>query len=529
MIKSTLSPLGVQLRDSLSTIEKHETALTAAKEKDTIHIPSVGSVISTAYEQLRNASEYTEGDLLQQRAIRRYLKRVLSFHTKSSTTKLGEELVAELTQSEYLPNDHVTKAELKVISNYIRDYYGAYWDYAAIEPSADARACFQRWMLDVLAVRCEQTLQSHVRQLLFAHLAVTYFHQRIKPSRIMKHDEAISVEDTPSVLYIAVQRALLKSDDATIRAALVDSYKHDIANVNKFAEFNSKLDMLFEAKTTVTATRIVSKNGAAMRFIYSGFFKKDAGLTAQSLKSPEALDQSLHRHIEEEYKELDRKLDIGILRSVIFLLITKGIVGFAIEVPYDIMVYGIILWMPFFVNLLFPSIFIALNRLTLSRPIDRNTTAVISQATEIIFGDPSKVRIKFQKDTSSVLFNSLYAVVFLAVFAGLTWLLYIIQFNIVQGIIFFTFLSTAAFLAFRLGRQINEIEAVNTPQGSISLLRDIIYMPFIYVGQQISYRYAKINIVATVLDILIELPLKTILRLVRQWTLFLNAKKDELM
>ena len=91
--------------------------------------------------------------------------------------------------------------------------------------------------------------------------------------------------------------------------------------------------------------------------------------------------------------------------------------------------------------------------------------------------------------------------------------------------IFFIFLSTAAFLAFRLSRQIHELEAVNTSQGSLSLMRDIMYMPFIYVGWQISYRYSKINIVAIVLDILIEMPLKTILRLVRQWNQFLNAKK----
>ena len=529
MTNISLSPFGKQLLDSLETIERVESKALADRDKETIHVPSVGSTISTAYEQLRNASEYAEGELLQQRAIRRYLKRVLSFHTKVSTSNLGEELIAELTQAEYLSNDHTTKSDLKAISTHIKRYYGAYWQYANVEYSPEKRANFQRWTLDVLAVRCEQTLQNHLRQLLFAHFAVTYLHEKIKPRQILKHGENISVEDTPSILYIAVHRALLKSDDSTIRAALIDSYRQDIDDIAKFEAFNSKLDVLFEAKSTVTAARIVSKNGAVLRFLYSGFFKKDASLTTQSLKSPENLEQNLHRHIDEEYKALDKRLDVGIIRSVIFLLITKGIVGFAVEVPYDILTTGAVLWIPFLVNLLFPSVFIALNRLTLSRPVDRNTTAVINQASEIIFGDPKKVRIKVQKDTSSPVFNTVYGIVFLIVFAGLTWLLYTLQFNIVQGVIFFTFLSTAAFLAFRLGRQINELEAVNTSQGSISLLRDIVYMPFIYVGQQISYRYSKINLVATVLDILIEMPLKTILRLIRQWNMFLNAKKDELI
>jgi hypothetical protein len=37
------------------------------------------------------------------------------------------------------------------------------------------------------------------------------------------------------------------------------------------------------------------------------------------------------------------------------------------------------------------------------------------------------------------------------------------------------------------------------------------------------------NIIAQLLDIVIELPLKTVLRLLRQWSAFLNSKKDELL
>ncbi len=527
---SHLGQLGHLLVDSLKKIDAYETEALARREKDTIHVPTVGNTISTAYEQLRNASEYAESDLLQQRAIRRYLNRVLSFHAKVSTTHLADELVAELTQSEYLANDHTTKTDVKAIAHNIKRYYDAYWDYTENEHNLAKRNAFQKWTLDVLAVRCEQILQSHIRQMLFAHFAVTYLHERVSRKKLLQNRERIDESDMTIVLYIAVHRALLKSDNATIRTALIDSYKQDINDIHQFEEFNQKLDHLFETKTTVYATRIVSKNGAALRFIYSGFYRADAPMTVQSLKSPEALEQNLHRHIEDEYNALDKKLDIGIIRSIIFLLITKGIVGFAIEVPYDMLVSGELLWMPFLVNLLFPAVFIAFTRLTLSRPIDRNTSAVINQANAMLFSnDKDTYPIRMKKDSSSIGFNTVYALIFLLVFAGLTYLLYSIEFNIVQGVIFFIFLSTASFLAFRLSRQIHELEVVNTPQGSLSLLRDIIYMPFIAVGQQISYRYSQINIVAMALDILIELPLKTILRLVRQWTQFLNEKKDELI
>lgn len=525
-----LSQQGKLLADSLQRIDAYETTLLSHRQKDTLHIPTVGSRLSTAYEQLRNASEYAETDLLQQRAIRRYLKRVLSFHVKISTAHLADELVAELTQAEYIQNDRITRSDVKLIASHIKRYYEAYWEYVSEKRNSSQKIVFQDWILDVLAVRCEQAIQSHVRQLLFAHFAVSYLAVRVKPKKLIKNREKVPTEDMTLVLSIAAHRALLKSDNPTIRTALVDSYRQDVDNIEAFVAFNQKLERLFSLKTTVYTTRIVSKNGAALRFIYTAFFASDAPLTSHSLKSPDTLMQSLHQHIEHEYSELNKHLDTGIIRSVMFLLITKGIIGVAIELPYDFLMYGHLILTPFLINLFFPSIFIAFTRLTLSTPGERNTTAVINQITGILFDDESlDFPIRLLKERQSIGFNSLYTVTFLIVFAALSYILYLLNFNIVQGIIFFVFLSSASFLSFRLSRQINELEVVNTPQGSLSLLRDVIYMPFIAVGQRISYRYSQINIVAMALDILIELPLKTILRLARQWTQFLSDKKDELI
>ena len=103
------------------------------------------------------------------------------------------------------------------------------------------------------------------------------------------------------------------------------------------------------------------------------------------------------------------------------------------------------------------------------------------------------------------------------------------MFNIVQGIIFVIYLSTDRFLVFRMSAQIREIEAVTQNKPISSVLRDIIYLPFIYVGQQISSKYAKMNIIAMTLDMLIEMPLKSVLRIFRQWATFLNNKRDDLL
>lgn len=525
-----LSPLGEQIADSLTRIDAYEASVIAQRDKETVHISTVGSRLSTAYEQLRNASEYAEDNLLRQRAIRRYLKRELSFHDYTSTKHYARELVTELTQAEYLPNNHLTQADIESIASHIKRYYKAYWQYAKIESNSTKRLKFQEWVLDVLSVRCEQVLESNIRQLSFTHFAYTYLQTKVDTAKLVRH-EPIDPADYPIVLYMAIQRALLKSDNASIRAALLDSYRQDISRIHNFEAFNLKLDYLLDSKTVAFASRIVSRNGATLRMIHSGFYEKNAPISLAALKTQDSLEYALRQHIEQEYADLNRRLDKGILRSVIFLLITKSFIGLGIEIPYDILVEGHILWIPLLLNLFFPVVYIIISRSTLSTPTVRNTDAIIAHTQDIFFApnDPDTYVVKIPRSKKSIGFNTIYAAMFLAVFAGLIYILDLLQFNIVQGVIFFIFLSTASFLAFRLSNQVREIEALNLSQGSLVLLRDIIYMPFIYVGQQISYRYSRVNVIAMILDIAIELPLKTVLRLARQWTQFLNSKKDEML
>ena len=521
----------MQLRDSLAQIDAYESALLARREKDTIHIPTVGSKISTAYEQLRNASEYAEENQMRRRAIRRYLKRELSFHTKAKTNQIAEELITELTQAEYLPNDHTTANDLATISDHLQRHYGAYWQYAKIESSSKKRQEFQKWVLDVASVRCEQVLTHNIRELSFTHLAFTYLQPKITSDKMIRDGEAVDPSDFPLVLYLAIQQAILKSDLASMRVAVLDSYRQDISKLHNFEAFNAKIDYLIESKTLAYTTRIVNRNGAALRMLYSGFFTPEAPVTSAAFKSEDALEYALRDHIEKEYAAIDDRLDKGIVRSITFLLVTKSLIGLGIEIPYDLWAEGGILWLPLILNLFFPALFIAISRLTLSTPGARNTDAIIRQLQDMILfrEQPQDYAVRIPRATPSIGFNLMYTALFGLVFAGVGYLLYWLQFNIVQGVIFFIFMSTASFLAFRLSNQIREVEAVHSSQGSLALMRDVIYTPFIYVGQQISYRYSKMNIIAAVLDVLIELPLKNLLRISRQWTQFLSSKRDELL
>jgi len=210
---------------------------------------------------------------------------------------------------------------------------------------------------------------------------------------------------------------------------------------------------------------------------------------------------------------------------------TKAFIGLVVEIPYDLMVYGVIIVLPLAVNLVFPPLFIALMTITFKLPSRANTNAITDFVNSMLYrGDiPPTVIKASQIKGKSYVYNTIYSIVFIGVFLLVADTLNKLQFNIVQGVIFFIFLSTASFLGYRLTLRIKELEIITASQGLISLLRDSLYAPFIYVGQKISFRFSKMNIAAQVLDIVIELPLKTIFRLVRQWTIFLSNKRDELL
>jgi hypothetical protein len=83
-------------------------------------------------------------------------------------------------------------------------------------------------------------------------------------------------------------------------------------------------------------------------------------------------------------------------------------------------------------------------------------------------------------------------------------------------------------LGFRLNRLIRDIEIIASHQNIVTIVRDFLYMPFVIVGQWVTEKYQKIHIVSRLLDMFVELPLKSILYMIRQWTNFISGEKDRL-
>lgn len=487
-----------------------------------LQVPGTGKAISAAYEQLRNAAEYAEEHLLLQRAIRRFCYRNLNFATQRAIANVGEELIVELTQAGYLQNGDFTSSTADHIKRIVETYMTTYWHMRNQRVRRDDAVA---WTLDVLSVEVEEQLNPHHPLPALARAAYQHFLQSVpRPARLNAQDN----QHYDLCLYIAVHQALLKSDIANVRHDLLRAYQQSAHDVGEYIAFNRMVSRLFTSQLALRLKRYVGKYGAPWRIVRA--MADDRQDLPELLQDRRAFMDAFDQQVSKEYRSVKRRLNRGIIKSIIFVFITKVIIGLAIEIPYDLWVVGSIAVTPLLVNLLFPPLYMASLKLGLKAPSLANAEALHAHMEALLF-EPEQFGVLpalHSRKRTSLPKKLAYIILFFIPFTVTVYVLSLLHFNVVQGIIFFVFLSTASFLGFRLRRMVHDLELVTKHPSFITTLRDFFYLPFILVGQWISSKYAKVNAVAYILDIAIELPLKTFLRLVRQWSRFLNEKQDEI-
>lgn len=488
-----------------------------------VNVAGVGGIVSTAYEQLRNAAEYAQEHLLIQNAIRRFFMRNLSFHGHIEANKtIAEELVIELTQSGYIKNNTQPIEVIEELGILIKRHYDNYWRLKAA--GLDEHTA-RSWTLDMLSLGSENMLVEDVIQAIYAQFAFNHYRDILKKELFVSVG---SLDDTYEVsLYIAVHRALLKSDVAAVRYDMQKLYNISDSNINDYIQFHKNIDNTFSSDITNKIVRYINKYGAPLRIFRSMI--QDEEKMAELLVDSDSFDRAYSNQIKKEYKKAESKLNRGLIKSIIFLLITKSLIGISIEVPFDLLINGEVLMIPLIVNLFTPIFYMALLRLGFKLPGATNARAMRVYTEDMLYGDKAQLNLypSLKEKSYPIGFTITYTLLFLGVFTAVSYGLFQIGFNIVQGVMFFTFLAAASFLGFRLSRIVRELELVAVKPGAITTIRDLIFTPFTFLGKWLSDKYQKVNIVALILDTLIELPLKTALRLLRQWNGFIDDKKQD--
>jgi hypothetical protein len=522
----TIDPMANELAQHLHSLEAAASSKPSDTSTDTMHVSGTGNSFYVAYEQLRNAAEYTEDHLLLRRAIERFLRRLRAFKVQRAQDEFGAELITELTQSGYIKNDVISIGVISQIDQSLQWYIAYFWQLRKTKKVPVEAA--SRWIMQMASTDIERLLHARPKEEVF--LAFTHGHFL----RSLKRDDFREFENDwtfSMALYAVVHRTLLKSDLATVRYWFLHKSGRPLNDLDEFIRLNHLVEKLYQGGQTGRMLRVVRRYCPTFRILL-GIIAENPN-SAEAIGDPKRLMALADVQLSKAYRSTSKKLRSALIRSIVFIFITKMLVGLGIEVPYDLMVAGTVAIMPLAINLLFPPAYMALVGFSISTPDAYNVKA-IKKHIDKIFYQPNQLPLVYtakQQETSATkrrVFNSIYAITFGLSFGLLVWLLINLGFNIVQGMVFFVFLSTVSFLGFKLSRTAHEFELANRPTGIIGAISGFLMTPFVRTGQWLSDKYTRINLVTLLLDIAIEMPLKTSIRLLQQWTGFLRDKRDEI-
>jgi hypothetical protein len=487
---------------------------------DPIYIPQAGKTIANAYEQLRNAAEYTDGNITLQRAIKRFYKRTL-FISRHKPKDIGQELVIELVTAGYLQDGSLGINATHILTQLVDEHVEL---YHRLRSSKITQRQAASWTLSVLSARTYNMLVPRAYDLTIASYAYQYFLEQLPQESFA--ESKTEAENSHDALYVAVHQALLQSDVDTVRADLLQLHGIDGSDMREYIKWCAYAREIYTSPHTLRLKRVVSRNGAPFRVLRS---LAATSLLDELLQNREAFLKAYHEQIHIEYRRLNKRLNSGVLKSITFLFLTKVTIGLAVEVPFDRYVYGHIVALPLAINLLFPPLYMASIWLSLPSPSADNARATARFIDQLLYEDTAPVPyLPKGVSTQSRARVGIGGILFLVPFTVTYFALHALGFNLLQMVIFLIFFSTASFLGFRLSLMVRELRMSNRESSVLSILRDFFYLPFILVGQWLAGKYAEINVIGELFDLIIELPLKTVLSLIRQWIRFLREKHEEL-
>jgi len=496
----------------------------------TIAVTEAASALAFYYEKIRNAMEYQDDHLIRQSAIRRILGRRMLFSMLPAD--IARSLVYELVRSRYLSNNTVPMSMISRVEQILSSYLGVLKSMKQQRILTDKR---QEWLLHMTScaldelfvpMRAEEGLVQMMSDVLEPSVAKSFpkLDDRIKKSQLMIAVYRILLRPNSTRLnYFLLKQGFPQWSnggmiDVDARAKEVPDIMNRIASAINY-ELNSRLQSSFRR--------------FRIAFIVLHTIVKQRG--GKVFDDPEALEESVRKVCEKMYATQRQRLYSRAVRAFIYIFLTKMVIGFAVEIPYDRLTVHHVKMQPLLINLLFPPCVLAAIAFSVRLPNTANTNEIVQAISEIAYeGMPQKVfvaqkiSLRRRNVALATFFNIIYGIISVFSIGVFAWILRRLDFNIASGLILFFFLSLVMFFGITLRRLIRDLVILKTRESFFWLFVGQFFDPIMRLGQWLAFRISRINILVFVFDIIIELPFQALVEITEEWFTFLKEKKDDL-
>ena len=505
-----------------------------------VKVSEVLGGIARLYERIRTTVEYKGEHVLRRNAIERILKRLIweqgTVRSNIDSLKIARALTKELIWARYLPNGYVVESKVREVETVVEKYVYLLRNQDNL-PKGISVSKARSWMWGVASSEIEDVLDPSYREL-FVNLMFDWFRSYFdwSDTKIKEHDKNIQI-------YLAIHRSFPKSDESIMRYHLLlkeypDWHMADKEEINRFIlnfpKFFTEIEDHLNFPGRFILYRKVQKYSAAFTIFHEIAHTEKIKLR-NLLEDRKGFEEKIRDVCGDKYKQIKERVSTGIIRSIIYIFLTKVIFAMIIEIPSEILIYDEVRYLPLSVNIIFPPMMMFLIGMSIRIPGAKNTETILDRLVSVIYKTDEVNKqvfsaIKTGRNTGiSSLFGILYLVLFILVFGGMTYLLYLLNFSIFGVVVFFFFLSLVMLFAYRVRYNATQLKVEGDRESFFSHLFSYLTLPFLNLGFLLSKGLAKINFFTIILDFLIEVPLKNIIEIFEEWTSFLREKKEEVI
>lgn len=493
----------------------------------TISVNPLVSKLAAWYEKVRNAMDYRDQEVILRVAIERILKRRFLMGKKGKD--IAFPLIRELVWARYFPDASVQESAIEKVSQKIDLYM-----------QLQQRLLSQKVLPDAIVIQfIFHVLSSDIEQLLHPNtekdvIVNAMYHLLRKHVHIA--DEPEQTRDVQ--VFIAVRKAYAKDDLAFLRYYLFLQIFGELTAENLesvVTSFKSGYEEIQNQLLYVRRGRISNyvANKTPIFVILEDVWRAYGTGFKDLIEDKEALEKAVFEACDVRYKGISGKVRGAIIKSVIFLILSKVVIAFGVEGTLEQLFYGEVMWNAMAINITIPPLLMIIVGFFIKTPGIDNSKRILHYIRQLLFADDPNLGaglsirthpLKAQTTLDSI-FAVSWALAFCVSFGILIYILTHLGFTPISQAIFLFFLAIVSFLSFRIAL-ISRTYMVESKPGLLSPIVDFFFMPMIRVGQRLTDGISQINIFMFILDYILEIPFKGLFGFFEQWFFFLHAKRE---
>lgn len=506
-------------RDEVAKIEVHDTV----------------SNVAWAYEKLRQAIDYQDEHLLRKNAVERIIKRRLVAGVTAEA--IAEPLVMELIRGRYLPNNHLPTTIIQEAATVINAYIHLWTQVPTLADPRESDRLFN-WIVSLMAVQLNELFAPAAHSEALAALMLQVVHRDVAFA-----PEEMDEQQKNTQLYIAIHRVLLKSDSGIISYHLFLRQHPEWADPDqvvtaalghRLPEIKKEIDRQLLHPAGELVQRLMKKY-AIIFTIFDDLAELHGPEATEFFSQPDELVKEIKATYAKRRKTVTWRIARNIIRSIIYVFLTKMVLTLLVEMPLDKLIFGDqVSNLPLIINTSFPPFLLFFIGVTIRPPGKKNEEAVMKKVQDLVYrGDERHVLVKPRKPIRrnalfTFFYRLIYGLTFILVFGGIITVLTYYHFTPISTAIFLLFLTIVSFFGIRVRLLAKELLVVDQRESIFTVLFDFFTVPILQVGRWIALRAPKVNVLIFFLDVIIEAPFKAFLEATEGFLGFLREKREEI-